>query len=437
MAEKPRAATVEARREIPELGLTIVRFSNGVEAWLKPTDFKNDQIVFELEAQGGASLAPPAEYVEASLSDAYVQRSGMGGIKALDLSKMLAGKVASAAPFIALSTHGVSGSAGPADLETALQMLHETITAPGDDPDAFAVFQKQLTASVANRDQSPARVFGEKLAVVNSCNHYTSQPVTEARIAALDRGKMMAFYRERFANAADFTFFLVGTFNLDQTVPLLAEYVGSLPSTTRQSTSAFKDVGLCFPDTVKHERVAKGREPRSQTVVSFFANPSSDPMEQEIVSEVTTVLQTSLRDILREELGQTYNVSVGLSQALPQPGAGHIEVTFGAAPENIGPMTERVMKEIRRLQDEGPSGDLTTRAKEGSRRGFETALKQNGYWLRRLAAVHLLGQNPVDIVKRPERIDAVTPDVLKEGFRRYFPMQRYTEVTLVPEQLEK
>ncbi len=185
---------------------------------------------------------------------------------------------------------------------------------------------------------------------------------------------------------------------------------------------------------MKRERVEKGREPRSQTVISFFADPSPDPVEQENVSEATTVLQTSLRDILREELGQTYNVSVGLSQPLPQRGAGHVEVSFGAAPENIAAMTDRVMKEIKRLQDEGPSADLTTRAKEGARRTFETAIKQNGYWLRRLATVHMLAQNPLDILRRTERIDAVTPEVLRETFRRYFPMDRYTAVTLVPEQ---
>jgi len=183
---------------------------------------------------------------------------------------------------------------------------------------------------------------------------------------------------------------------------------------------------------VKHERVEKGREPRSQTVISFFADPSPDPVEQEGLSEATTVLQTSLRDILREELGQTYNVSVGLSQPLPQRGSGRMEVSFGAAPENIAAMTDRVLKEIKRLQDEGPSADLTTRAKEGARRTFETSIRQNGYWLRRLATVHMMGQNAAEIPRRTERIDAVTPELLRETFRRYFPMERYTVVTLVP-----
>ena len=127
---------------------------------------------------------------------------------------------------------------------------------------------------------------------------------------------MNAFYRARFSNAADFTFFMVGAFKLDETIPLLARYVGSLPSTGRQ-TSQFKDLAIRFPESVQRVQVEKGREPRSQTVVSFFADPPPDPAEQEDLAAAMTVLDIALRDILREELGQTYTVSVGIAQALP------------------------------------------------------------------------------------------------------------------------
>ena len=146
-----------------------------------------------------------------------------------------------------------------------------------------------------------------------------------------------------------------------------------------------------------------------------------------------TVLQTALRDILREELGQTYGVSVGLAQPLPQRGYGRIEVSFGSAPENMETMADRVMKEIKRLQDDGPSEDLTSKAKESAKRTYETNLKNNAYWLRRLSAVHMLGQDPDEILKRPDRIAAVTPEALKDTFRRYFPLDRYTAGTLVPQ----
>jgi zinc protease len=108
-------------------------------------------------------------------------------------------------------------------------------------------------------------------------------------------------------------------------------------------------------------------------------------------------------------------------------------VSFGSAPENMAAMTGRVMQEVTRLQADGPTADLTTRAKETARREDETALKQNGYWLQRLASARLFGDDPADILTRSARIDAVTPDALRDTFRRYFPLSRYTVVTLMPE----
>ena len=428
---KPRPATIASRREIPEVGVTIVRLSNGVEAWLKSTTFKNDQILFSLTSPGGASLASPDAFEEAALASSYVRSSGFEGLKARDLEKMLAGKLASAGPSISLSSHGIAGNAAPADLETGLQLLYENFVAPGDDPEQFEVLKRQLTAAVVNRGRAPGQVFGERLEQINTSNHYTSKPLTTERIAGLDRGKMLAFYRDRFSNAADFTFFMVGAFKLDEALPLIAQYVGGLPSKPGPP-AAFRDVGIRFPQMAQRDKVELGREPRSNVVVSFFADPSSDPTEIENVTAATTVLDIALRDILREDLGQTYTVSVGLSQALPQRGGGHIEVSFGAAPENVGAMTDRVFQEVRRLQEDGPSADLTNRARESAKRNYETALQQNGYWMGRLQSVHLFGRDPKEIVTRPTRIDAVTPKTVQDAFRTYFPMERYTVVTLLP-----
>jgi zinc protease len=431
MDRKPRPGTVASRRELKDLGITIVNFSNGVEAWLKPTDFKNDQVLFALDAKGGASLAPPDQFAEASLSSDFVRLSGVGGLSPTDLQKLLAGKAVSVAPSVGLSTHSLNGSAAPADLETALQLLYQTFAAPGNDAGAFTVMKRQLDAAVANHGAAPSDQFAERLGCVNTSNHYICRPLTPDQIMALDRDRMAAFYRDRFSNAADFTFFMVGSFRTDEVVPLLAQYVGGLPS-TGTAASTFKDVGLHFPESIERVTVKAGREPRAAAVVSFFADPPPSSIEQERLAEASAVLETRLRDVLREDLGQTYTVSVDLSQSLPQRGDGHVEISFGAAPENLPAMTDRVLKEVRMLQDEGPSADLTNKAQEGARREYESALKQNTYWLRRMESVHLLGNDPADIARRTDRIDAVTPRVLQDVFRKYFPADRYTVVTLVP-----
>src|SRR5580765_6931019 len=429
---KPQPAAITSRRELADIGVTVVKFGNGVEAWLKPTTFKNDQILYTLSAQGGASLAGADDFEEAALATNYVRASGIGGLKALDLEKILAGKIAGASPFIALSSHGISGNAAPGDLETGLQLLYESFVAPGDDPEQLEVLKRQLMNAVSNRGRAPGQVFGEKLEQINTSNHYTSQPLTEERIQKLDRQKMLSFYRQRFSNAADFTFFMVGAFKVDEVLPLVAQYVGGLP-TTGPPRSDVKDVGIHFPQSAIRDGVQMGREPRSNVVISFFAEQSSDPVEAENALAATTVLDIALRDVLREALSQTYTVSVGQGgPGLPQHGGGYMRVSFGAAPENVAPMTERVLTEIKKLQAEGPSLDLTNRAKEAAKRNYEQSLQQNGYWLGRLQAVNQFHRDPKEILTRAARIDAVTPATIQDVFKKNFPMDRYTVVTLMP-----
>ena len=433
LESKPDPAAVVSTRKVDEIGLTIVKFANGVEAWLKPTDFKNDQVVFALQAKGGTSLATPADFVEASLASTYVTLSGAAGLKALDVQNLLAGKLAGASPFVSLSTHGFTGSAVPAQLETALQLLYARFTQPGDDAEAFELMKRQLGAFVANRLDAPGSVFGDKVEEINTSGHYISKPLTVERVNALDRAKMLAFYRQRFSNAADFTFFMVGTFKIDEALPLVARYVGGLPSAGTASSN-FKDVGITFPTKSTEAKVEKGREPKAETVISFFADPpGNDPMEQERVLAATDVLEIALRDILREELGQTYTVAADLSQSLPQRGGGHVQISFGAAPENIEKMTARVLQEVQRFQKEGPSEDFLNRAKETARRNYERQLREsNSYWLARFQAVNLWGQDPTIIARRVERINALTPAMVQDAFKKYFPADRRTIVTLLP-----
>ena len=167
---------------------------------------------------------------------------------------------------------------------------------------------------------------------------------------------MIAFYRERFANAADFTFFMVGAFKVDEVAAAARALRRRRCRRPGKPTSQLQGRRRStFPTATERAKVEKGREPRGQTVISFFADPPPIRSSRSSVIAATTVLDIALRDILREELGQTYTVAVGLSQPLPQRGGGHIQVRFGAAPENIATMTERVLQEIKRLQQEGPS----------------------------------------------------------------------------------
>lgn len=433
MAEKPAPGTVAARREIPELGTTVLTLSNGVEVWLKPTDFRNDQVLFTAYARGGTSLAAPTDYENASLSTSLVGIAGVGGLSPVDLGKLLSGKLAGASPYMSTATHGISGSATPKDLETALQLVHLYFTTPNNDAAAFALMRRRLEASLANAEQNPGTVFGERVRAINTSNHYTARAFRLSDLPSLNPQRMNDYYQARFANAADFTFFFVGAFKVDDVIPLLTTYLATLDSTGVKS-GAFKEAEMTFPAASVRETVRKGQEPRSQTIVSFFADTRLDELEAHRARAAAQVLQMRLRDILREQLGGTYSVGVGYSDNAPQSGYGTVSVQFGSSPENADTLTKAVLTEIERLQREGPSAVDVNVVKETERNDLQTALKQNGFWLNALQLSHVLQRDPLRINRRLERVDSLTAENIQAALQKYFKTDRYTVVTLMPEE---
>lgn len=428
----PAPGRVTARREVPEVGVTVLTLSNGVEVWLKPTDFKNDQVVFSAYARGGHSVVGEDDYWDASLVTALVATGGVGGMDPVDLSRLLAGRIAQASPTVTTFTHGVNGAATPRDLEAALQVAWLSLTEPNLTPAAMDLLRKRFIGVLDNQRENPRFVFSERVQMVNTSGHYTARAPTVEVIKRLDLDRMRRFYEARFRRAADFTWFFVGAFTVDDVVPLVERWIGGLPSPDGPaSTEGVLDVR--FPEGVVTEEVKKGLEPASQTVMSFFADTGLDELEMHRARTVASLLTIRLRDILREELGGTYGVSVTYQNLLPQKGYGSIAVSFGSAPGNVEKLTGAVLAEIERLRKEGPDPADIARLQELERRELETSLRQNAYWLNSLQTVHLAGWDPASIARRGERIDKITPEVLHAAISAYLPLDRYTRVTLLPE----
>jgi zinc protease len=432
MDQKPQGGRVAGTRRIEELGVTILTLGNGVEVWLKPTDFKNDEVLFRAYARGGTSLAAPDDVFEATLAPAVTGEEGYGGFTPVELDKLLAGKLLGVSPFIGQLTHGISGSSTPKDLETALQMAHLVFTRPNDRPAGFEVLRKRLESALANRASDPGSVYSERVLELNTLGHPLYRPLRPADVPGLDRAASHAFYRDRFANAADFVFFFVGAFKADDVAPLAARYLGTLPSTGKR-TSSFRDPGLRFPAAVETAEVRKGQEPKSHTTLTFFADTGLQEMEIHRARAAARLLNSRLREILREDMSGTYGASVSYSGTEPLGGYGTMSVGFGSAPENVGALVGAVRQEVARLQREGPSDADLQKVQEVERRELETALRQNAYWLGSLLNVHLLGWDPLTISRRMARTDGLTRESLQEAFRRYFPAERHTVVTLYPE----
>jgi len=432
VTDPPARGRVTGRREIAAIGTTVLTLSNGMEVWLKPTDFKADQVVFTAYAYGGASLVGEADYPDAALLPALVEMGGLGGLTPIDLEKVTAGRIASASIDMDSYTHGVSGSATPKDLETALQLAHLTFTAPGLTAEGLDLLKRRFTAMLANQQQSPRYVFSEKVRELTTSGHYSARGLTPAIVDSLDLEVMRRIHRERFGNAADFTFFLAGAFSEAEVVPMVEQWLASLPSTGPRRTE-YRDMALTFPATIQRAEVAKGKEPASQTVMAFFADTGLNELEMHRARAAATLVSMRLRDLLREQLGGTYGVNVSYANTIPQSGYGTISVSFGSAPDRVDGLQKAVLAEVTRLRDAGPTAEDVQKVQEMERRELETSTRQNPYWVGSLQTVHMLGWDAASIARRGERTESLSVKVLHDTIAKYFPLERYVVVTLRPE----
>ena len=445
LAEIPEGSTVVGTREFAE-DIVEWELGNGVRVALKPTDFREDQVLFQGFSPGGTSLASDEEWIPASSATALIQGGGLGPFNTTDLRRVLTGKVASARPFISSFEEGVTGSGSPQDLETMFQLIYMTFTAPRADPEYFEVFNTRNRTSLQNRDASPAVAFNDAINRIMTQDALRSRPVTVETLDHTDLGGSLAFYQDRFEDASDFTFIFVGNIDLDVMRPLVERYLGGLPSTNRVET--WRDLGERPPRGVIEEIVRKGLEPQSQTRLFFTGSIDYGDRSQRLgIAVMTSVLETRLREVLREELGGTYSVSVGSSFSWRPAGQYRLSISFGSDPERADELLAAVYEEVDRLKNSPPDEAEVNDVLEAQRRAWETNQESNSWWLSVLDGRYryLLDQSDgrypsgdVLLETLPTYgadLDALTPPRIQELARRYFDQDNRVRVTLLPEQL--
>ncbi|MCU0443580.1 MAG: insulinase family protein [Microscillaceae bacterium] len=430
-ASQIKAGTIVKEIKNEKLGTTDLTLSNGLRVILKPTDFKNDEILLSSYSPGGHSLASDADFMSASNASGVVGQSGIKDIAMADMQKMLAGKIVRVNPSIGPLTEGISGSASPKDLETMLQLVHLYFTNPRKDKDAFNSFitkQKQL---FQNLSSDPNFFFFKEQNKILTQNHPRSQGIPEAaEMDKIDFEKAFQFYQDRFANAGDFTFLLVGSFEVDKIKPLLETYLASLPNTGRQEM--WKDVGIRPPKGMVDKVINKGTDPKSSVNITFTGDAEYNAKDNYLLSSLGNLLDIKLVEVIREEKAGVYGVGAfgGLSK-YPYPSYS-FSISFPCGPENVESLSKDVFGVVEKIKKEGVKPEDIAKVKEQQKRELEVNMKQNRFWLTNLQKAYWEGSNPEDILSSEKNLDLLTSESLQKIANKYL-KNEYIRIVLMPE----
>jgi len=432
IAKPPVAGTIVGSRVIPNVDVVEWKLSNGSRILIKPTDFKDDEVLFGSYSNGGTSLASNADFMSATFSSTIVGLSGIGNFNRIDLQKKLTGKVAGASGSVSSTGEAVSGRASPKDLETMFQLVYLDFTAPRFDPDAYQAFKAQVAQVIANKGSDPDAVFGDTVSVTMAQHSFRARPLSEATFAEVDPQKALAFYKDRFADASDFTFVIVGNVDTVSLKPLVTKYLASLPSLDRKET--FKDDGISPPKGVIERIVRKGIEPKANTLIEWTGSCTYNPATRVEMLALTQLLQIKLDETIREQLGGAYSPSGGGGCVRVPQQRYTFAIEYNSSPDNVDKLSKAVFAIIDTLKTVPASAADINKVKEGIIRQREVSLKQNGYWL---SSILSREQNNEDLAGMLQPYDdlvkAIDANTIMNAAKKYFDMNNYARFVLLPE----
>ncbi|MFA9453354.1 MAG: M16 family metallopeptidase [Candidatus Aminicenantaceae bacterium] len=432
MAVLPEPAGIVSTSRRDDLNITEWQLANGVRVILMPTEHKTDEILFRAISPGGASLASDADHIPAQTAAQVIGSSGLGSFNPIELRKKLTGTVAVARPFISQLEEGVSGSASPKDLETMFQLIHLTFTAPRADVALFQSLTSRMKAQLANRMAMPEAVFFDTFLRILIQDHPRALPMTVETVDKMNLDRSLAFYRDRFGDAGDFTFIFVGNIDPGGMEALVRQYLATLPTTGRKET--WKDLEIRPPKGVIKRTVRKGIEPKSMTAIAFTGPFQYDADHRNALRALCTVMDTRLRNALREDRGGTYGVGIRPSYERIPVASYDIMINFGADPERMEELSQVVFDEIERIKAEGPTEEEVRNIKEAEIRSFETSAENNGWWLSQLVFRYRSDEDPGGLLTFKESLEKLDREMIQEAARTYFNTENTIQVTLLPEE---
>jgi zinc protease len=427
----PTAGKVISKNSIEEVGVQELTLSNGAKVFVKLTDFKNDEILISASGKGGTSVYSEEDHLTASNAGVMVNVMGVGEFSPTDLRKVLSGKTVSVVPNIGTYSQTISGIASPKDLETAFQLIHLYFTRPRKDAELYQVYvsnqKSQLESAQANPDYQFSKRLNQIIANGNPRALGIFDPADYDRIN-IDRG--LEIFKDRFSNAANFEFFFTGNIDMNTFVPLLEQYIGSLPGDVSKKDN-YVDLGIRAPRG-REERIEVGTDEKSQVIMYFSGETAYDRKKAADISYLGEILTIKLIENLREEIGGVYGVGASGSMSIQPVGNFNFSIQFPCSPDMVDRLSEAALAEVKKIQENGPTEDDLNKVKEKRRIAYEENLKRNNFWNAQMSTVRNYELPWGVILEGKASIDAVTPERIQAAAKTYLQKENLLVVEKYP-----
>ena len=429
LAEIPTGGKI-VKTKADKFGYTMYQLSNGATVYVKPTDFNKDQIIMRAFSQGGTSLYPESESLNLKNIGLFTE-GGVGNFSTTALTKALAGKQAGVTPYINLYEEGLRGNTTPKDFETMLQLAYLYFTAQRTDEDAFKSWQNKTRAQLLNAEKQPMTALQDTLTRALYNNNPRVTQMKAADVDFVDYARIMEIARERFANAADFTFLFTGAIDEATMLPLIAQYIGSLPAQGKKEKA--REVNMGFTKGMNDKIFAKEMEVPMAVVVYMESGKGKYNLKNDLTLDIAhQILDIIYTEEIREKEGGTYGVSTagGFNQR-PKENDAYLQIVYQTNPESYERLNVRIEELLAEFAQNGPSQENLQKVKDYLHKNYQENLRLNGYWS---GEMYVLKKWGIDEVTEYEKVlDSITTDDVRKAIVDILKQKNQTRVIMYGE----
>ena len=429
MTTLPTPGKIVKEKKDKRFDYTELTLSNGVKVVLKQTDLKKDQVLLRGYGYGGSALYGNEDLPNLNMFGDVIEASGLGNFSHTELEKALAGKIASASLSMSNYREQISGSSTPKDVETMLQLVYLYFTNINKDQKSYDNLMQTMEVSLKNRLLQPETVFSDSLTLTLGNHHPRVKPMDLDDLKKVNYDRILQIAKERTANAAAFTFDIVGNYDEQTIRPLIEQYLGSLPS--QKKVEKPKKIDTDFKGVVVNHFKHKAETPKSIAVMLWYSKKVPFNAENNIkASMVGQILSMEYLKKIREDASAAYTVGASASVSTDDfEDNATIYVYCPMKPEKADVALKIMRDEVEALT-KGCDPDKLAKVKEYMLKSHADQLKQNNYWM---STIDMWRYKGIDFHKDYEKlVNAQTPESIAAFMKQVLKAGHRAEVVMMP-----
>ena len=433
VSEEPAPADIVSEKKLEVLDAVEWTLSNGATVVYRHADFEKDQVQIRGYSKGGSSLYGAEDVPNADMLAQLVSMYGVGEFDAMGLQKMLTGKNVSLQLSLGDLSEGVNGSASPKDVETMMQLIYLHFNEPRFDREAHDAIVARFLAYVENMNNNPQKVMGDSLNLILTDYHPRTRVVDTEYLEDIEYDRLEEIYRDRFADASDFLFVIVGNMEQEVVKVLAQKYIGAIGDLDREESWIDRKV---YEPEGRVEKIIPMSLATPKANVNIVINQEMEftPYMNMVMRVIENILDLRYTESIREEEGGTYGVRIGTSLSKEPVEKARMQIQFDCDPERAADLKQLVYAELDKLASEGPSEEDLSKTVENILKDRQQSKEHNSYYLSTLLSYCIYGINYDDPANYEDIVNNLTPKDVLKVMKEFYEDSNIVDLVFVPKE---